>query len=62
MGLAEKETNLYPEIEGKLRPLALPLDEPGPGDWLAEHRERGQTFRQYLAANSVCRGKGLGAI
>jgi archaemetzincin len=62
MGLAEKEANLYPEMEGKLRPLALPLEKPGPGDWLAEHRERGQTFRQYLSANPVRRGNGLNAI
>jgi hypothetical protein len=29
--------------------------EPQPGDWLSEHRERGQTFRQYLAAGPVRR-------
>jgi hypothetical protein len=62
MGLAAKQANRYPEIEGKLRPLALPLEKPGPGDWLAEHRERGQTFRQYLSANPVRRGNGLNAI
>jgi archaemetzincin len=62
MGLAEHETNLYPEIEDKLRRLALPLGEPDRGDWLYEHRERGQTFRQYLAANPVRCGDGLGAI
>jgi archaemetzincin len=62
MGSADNKANLYPEIEGKLCPLALPLDEPGPGDWLAEHRERGQTFRQYLSANPVRRGNGLDAI
>lgn len=34
----------------KLRPLARLLDKPKPGDWLYEHKEPGQTFRQYLAA------------
>src|SRR5947209_14761456 len=54
--------NDYLEIEERLRPLASPLEEPGPGDWLAEHREKGQTFRQYLSANPVRRDRGLNAI
>src|SRR5262249_28416647 len=49
--------NHFTEIEDRLRPLALPLEQPQPGDWLAEHRERGQTFRQYLAADPVRRGR-----
>jgi archaemetzincin len=53
---------LYPEVEDKLRPLALPLEEPEVGDWLAEHHEKGQTFRQYLAADPVRRGAGLNTI
>src|SRR5437868_12948557 len=48
--------NLYPEVEDRLRPLAVPLEEPEVGDWLAEHREKGQTFRQYLAADPIRRG------
>ena len=27
-----------------------PLPPPGPGDWLAEHPEPGQTFEQFLRA------------
>jgi archaemetzincin len=54
--------NLYPEVEDRLRPLAEPLDAPRPGDWLAEHRETGQTFRQYLAADPVRRGRDLTTI
>jgi archaemetzincin len=49
--------HLYPEIEDKLRPLAAPLEEPQVGDWLAEHHEKGQTFRQYLSADPVCRDR-----
>jgi hypothetical protein len=45
----------FPEVEELLRPLAEPLPAPQPGDWLAEHRERGQTFRRYLAARPVRR-------
>mgnify|MGYP001035426413 CR=1 FL=1 len=52
----------FPEIEEWLRPLADPLPAPRPGDWLAEHRETGQTFRQYLAANPVRRGAELSTI
>jgi archaemetzincin len=32
----------------KLLPLHEPLGTPQPGDWLAEHPEEGQTFRQYV--------------
>jgi archaemetzincin len=62
MSTAETRANLYPEVEDRLRPLATPLGEPEIGDWLAEHREKGQTFRQYLAANPVRRGRDLTTI
>jgi archaemetzincin len=52
----------HPDLEARLRLLAVPLDPPRPGEWLAEHREKGQTFRQYLAANPVRRGPDLSAI
>lgn len=32
----------------RLRPLQVPLGKPQPGDWLAEHKEDGQTFEQFL--------------
>jgi archaemetzincin len=51
----DRQDNLYPEVEDRLRPLAEPLEEPEIGDWLAEHREKGQTFRQYLSADPVRR-------
>lgn len=54
--------NLYPDLEDRLRPLGEPLEPPRPGDWLAEHREKGQTFRQYLAANPVRRDRDLTTI
>src|SRR5947209_18443282 len=53
---------LYPEIEERLRPLASPLEQPEVGDWLAEHPEAGQTFREYLAADPVCRGPDLATL
>lgn len=43
---------LFPSI-ATLRPLHQTLPDPKPGDWLAEHDERGQSFRQYLAARPV---------
>jgi archaemetzincin len=52
----------YPEVEDRLRSLAEPLPPPRPGEWLAEHREKGQTFGQYLSANPVRRGRGLTTI
>jgi archaemetzincin len=54
--------HLYPEIEDRLRPLASPLLPPLPGEWLAEHRQKGQTFRQYLSANPVRRDRSLTTI
>jgi archaemetzincin len=53
---------LYAEVEDKLRPLAAPLGTPRRGDWLAEHREKGQTFRQYLSADPVRRDRYLKVI
>jgi archaemetzincin len=35
-------------LREKLRPLASKMDKPGPSDWLANHKEAGQTFEQYL--------------
>jgi hypothetical protein len=37
----------------KLLPLHTALEKPRPGDWLAEHAELGQTFRQYLRGNPI---------
>ena len=42
----------------RLLPLHRPLEPPGPGDWLDQHHEPGQTFQQYLAINpTTARGK-----
>jgi archaemetzincin len=54
--------NRYAEIEDRLRLLAEPLERPRAGDWLAEHHEKGQTFRQYLAAKPVRRDRELTTI
>lgn len=35
-------------VRERLRPLHQRLGPPKPGEWLAEHREAGQTFEQYL--------------
>jgi archaemetzincin len=32
----------------RLEPLHLPMPRPSPGDWLMEHPEGGQSFRQFL--------------
>ncbi len=34
-----------------LRATATELPAPGPGDWLSEHRESGQTFQQYVTGS-----------
>jgi len=38
---------------GQLEPLHQRLGRPEPGDWLASHKEPGQTFRQYIASRPV---------
>jgi archaemetzincin len=46
----ERAEQLAKLIE-KLRPLTIKLAKPGPADWLANHAEKDQTFRQYLECN-----------
>jgi archaemetzincin len=41
------------ELVETLRPLQRPLPEPGPNDWLAVHKEAGQTFAEYLDCDPV---------
>ena len=45
-------TMLPPDFR-KLVPLHQPLGKPLPGDWLSEHPEPGQNYRQYLRAQPV---------
>jgi archaemetzincin len=52
----------FAEVETRLRPLAKPLGKPQPGEWLAEHKEDGQTFAQYLAAKPVRKSPELTTI
>jgi archaemetzincin len=40
-------------VTDKLRPLHTKLGEPGPSDWLANHKETGQTFSEYLGCCPV---------
>ncbi len=41
------------ELIQKLKPLHKKITPPGPDDWLAQHEEPGQTFRQYLTSNPI---------
>ena len=59
---AEPKERMYAEVESKLRPLATPLAKPKPGDWLAEHKEDGQTFAAYLRARPVRKSGEQGTI
>jgi archaemetzincin len=40
-------------VRERVRPLHRTLGKPGPNDWLARHREPGQTFEAYLACRPV---------
>ena len=59
---AEPKERTYAEVETRLRPLAIPLAKPEPGDWLAEHQEDGQTFAAYLRAKPVRKSAQQGTI
>jgi archaemetzincin len=48
-----EEKWVLPAPFAKLLPLHTKLGRPQPGDWLAEHRERGQSYRQYVQSNPV---------
>lgn len=41
----------YREHMQKIRPLFTKKKAPGPSDWLASHKEAGQTFEQYIKIN-----------
>lgn len=59
---AEPKKRTYAEVEARLRPLATPLAKPAQGDWLAEHKEDGQTFAAYLRAKPVRKSATQGTI
>jgi archaemetzincin len=59
---AEPKERMYAEVETRLKPLAIPLAKAEPGDWLAEHKEKGQTFAAYLKANPVRKSGAKGTI
>ncbi len=48
----ERERQLIVQIE-KLKPLHKPMGKPRPGDWLAQHKEAGQSFELYVASKPV---------
>lgn len=54
-GFAQKKAadTKLPELYAKLARLHTPLPAPQPGDWLAEHKEPGQTFVQYRTSKYV---------
>jgi archaemetzincin len=47
------DPSMLPSTFRKLVPLHSRLGSPRPGDWLAEHRETGQTYRQYLSNQPI---------
>jgi archaemetzincin len=55
---------LSPELQRAFDPAGdfLPMPEPGPNDWLAEHPEPPQTFDQFLRADTHVPGGGRTVI
>lgn len=52
-GAAAPDGGPLPHKFEKLVPLHKTLGRPRPGDWLAEHEESGQTFRQYVRSRPI---------
>ena len=53
-GAAEADgKSMLPSKFRKLLPLHTKLGKPRPGDWLDQHHEPGQTFRQYVRGRPV---------
>jgi len=52
-GAGPDDNAMLPSQFKRLLPLHKPLGEPGPHDWLANHDEPGQTFRQYVRSRPV---------
>lgn len=50
---APSEVTRLHRLATRLKPLQDPLPSPRPGDWLAEHPERGQTFAHWLEDDPV---------
>jgi archaemetzincin len=47
------DPSMLPSQFRHLLPLHVKLGKPQPGDWLAQHPEPGQNFRQYIRANPI---------
>lgn len=57
-GKQSKEVPRLERIATAITPLHTKLGKPRPGDWLAQHKEAGQAFKQYLADRpTTARGK-----
>lgn len=51
--MSPKSTRAAGATIKRLEPLHKPLGKPRPGDWLDQHKETGQTFREYVGASPV---------
>ena len=49
IGCAESQTDAIAIAMEKIKPLFKPKTPPQPGDWLAERKEPGQSYRQFRA-------------
>lgn len=56
------DRTMLPSKYRKLLPLHAKLGRPRPGDWLDQHKEPGQTFRQYVGGRPVRPTKERGVI
>jgi len=49
IGCAPAQSDEITMAMNKIKPLFKPKSAPQPGDWLAEHKEPGQSYRQFRA-------------
>jgi len=50
---AAKKPAFFKGVIKKLAPLHKKMGPPQPGDWLTQHKEDGQTFKEYVASKPV---------
>lgn len=56
--VSKTTTRQLETVASKVTPLHKKLGKPKPGEWLAEHKESGQTFAQYLRSRpTTAQGK-----
>ena len=53
IGFTAEDKSVLPPAIRRLAPLHTPLGKPASGDWLDQHKESGQTYKQYVSSKPI---------